>query len=350
MSDARSTVEINGKIYNMKSGQVLGSNPRPVKIEVQSGDKIDGFVGKAVNTTNTISHQHRVSKAKINHTARRPERSNTLIRSIGKPSTQHVTSTHKAKPGEFIAKSGHATGRSEMIKKFHKHSTSAETPPVKKVHANVTVKKPEDHIHSAPPLTIQELEDKFKARVVDPFEEAIKDASSHIHELQAIESPASRIKKIFHPFGSRARTSLTSVVLLSAFVIGVYQAVPSVKVKMASLQASIPASLPAYQPTGFGIAGPIKAEPGKVTLTYKSNSNDSNYKLTQQASNWSSQSLLNNQVLASSKPFQTYQQNGKTVYVYENNSAVWVDGGILYSIEGGTSLGADQLLKIAESL
>lgn len=351
MDQKQSTVEINGKIYNMKSGQVVGDRPVVNTGQIRSVGKIDGFVGDNSNATHTISHQHKVSKAKINHTARKPAKSSTLVRSISKPSKQHVTTTHKAKSDGFVAKLGDSSTRSEMIKKFHiAHAPSEESTHLKKVHTSVEVKKPNQPSLKAPPMTIQQLEDKFRSSVVDPFEEAMKEASSHIHELHNVEDPSQRLKKIFHPFGSKARTSLTAVIVISAFTIGLYQTVPSVKVKMASLQASIPASLPSYKPAGFGIEGPIKAEPGKVVVNYKSNSENSEYKLTQQASNWSSQALLNNQVLATAKPFETYQQNGKTVYVYDNNNAVWVDSGILYSIESNTNLDSDQLLKIAESL
>src|SRR3990167_3315610 len=332
MSEIQSTIEINGKTYNMRSGQVLGSNPSAKTVEPKSTGRIDGFIGDNNVSVHTISHQHKLNKTAINHIARSPAKANTLVRSIGRPSTQHLTTVNKAKPGEFVAKTGETTTRSPAIKKFHQQaSQTSTTKPINKIYTEVAVKTPTQNLSH---MTIEQLESKFKSNVVDPFEEAIKEASSHIHELHIVESPFSRIVKIFHPFGSRARVALTAVVVVSAFIIGVYLTIPSIKVKMASLQASIPASLPKYQPAGFGIYGPIKAEPGKVIVNYKSNTDSGNYRITQQASDWSSQSLLNNQVLATAKPFQTYQQNGKTVYVYDNNKAVWVDAGILYSIEG----------------
>lgn len=345
MSNSKSTVEINGKVYNMKSGQVIGSNPHAMK----SSGKIDGFVGSP-SPNNTISKQHQAARAKLNHTGRTPAKSTTLVSVVRHAKTKKSIHQKKLKTGEFVIKSSGNADKSNLITKFPKINHNDTKPQIKKVHTSVAVKHPESVQNNAPPLTIQQLEDKFKNTVVDPFEKAIQDASSHIHELHKVESPASRIKKILHPFGSKTRAALSVTIIISAFAFGVYQTVPTARVRMAAIKANIPATLPQYKPAGFGIDNTIKAEPGKVSITYKSNTQHEEFKITQQASNWNSQSLLNNQILSTSKPFQTYQQNGKTVYVYAGNNVTWVDKGILYSIEGSESLSADQLLKVAESL
>lgn len=119
--------------------------------------------------------------------------------------------------------------------------------------------------------------------------------------------------------------------------------------RVAAARSGVSAQLPGYHPAGFSAANGIKSEPGKVTVAFKSNTNDKQFSVTQQASNWSSDSLLSNHVLASKQPFQTYQDAGITVYISNNSSATWVNGGIWYRIDGDATLTSDQLLRIANS-
>lgn len=45
----------------------------------------------------------------------------------------------------------------------------------------------------------------------------------------------------------------------------------------------------------------------------------------------------------------TTSERGLTIFTYKNN-AIWVNGGILYSISGDASLSGDQIRQIATSL
>ncbi len=58
---------------------------------------------------------------------------------------------------------------------------------------------------------------------------------------------------------------------------------------------------------------------------------------------------LTNHVLTNKQPFQTFQDAGKTIYIYEDSKATWVNGGVWYQINGNASLTSDQLLRIANS-
>jgi hypothetical protein len=98
------------------------------------------------------------------------------------------------------------------------------------------------------------------------------------------------------------------------------------------------------------LAGPVQYSAGQITISYKSNSDDRNFQLVQRNSDWNSQSLLNNFVTREDEKYLTYQDKGKTIYVYDGNNATWVSGGIWYQVEGKSSLSSDQLLKIASSL
>lgn len=139
------------------------------------------------------------------------------------------------------------------------------------------------------------------------------------------------------------------VVLLGAFF--AYQNVPNVAMRLAARQAGVAASVPTYKPAGFSFDGPISYANGLVTLHYVANGDsDRSFVITQRKSSWDSQSLLSNYVLAENKQYQTYQDQGKTIYIYDDSNATWVDGGVWYNVAGKANLNSDQLLHIASSM
>jgi len=120
---------------------------------------------------------------------------------------------------------------------------------------------------------------------------------------------------------------------------------------VASARAGVHASLPSYQPAGFSFTGPIKYKPGQITISFKSNSdNQRNFSITQSASSWDSQTLLENYVTPTGQPYQTDEVSGKTIYIYGTSNATWVDGGIWYNVQGNSSLNSAQLLRLADSI
>lgn len=120
--------------------------------------------------------------------------------------------------------------------------------------------------------------------------------------------------------------------------------------KLAASRSGVNGSLPSYQPAGFSLNGAVAYRPGQITINYKSNSDDRGFKVNQSASQWDSKTLLDDFVAINRNDYQTIQDKGKTVYIYDNNNATWVDSGIWYRIEGDSSLSSEQLLRIASSL
>jgi hypothetical protein len=160
-----------------------------------------------------------------------------------------------------------------------------------------------------------------------------------------------------HRVASRLHVSPKSVVMGSSalallIVTGFvsYQQIPSLALRVAATRAGVHAQLPSYQPSGFSLKGPIAYTPGEVSLNYKSNSDSRNFKVIQRTSAWNSEALLNNFVTSKQQSYQTYQANGRTIYIYDGNNATWVDGGVWYQVEGKADLSSDQLLRIANSL
>jgi uncharacterized protein DUF4367 len=140
------------------------------------------------------------------------------------------------------------------------------------------------------------------------------------------------------------------LVMVGAATFLAWRNVPQVSMRVASMRASIKGSVPAYIPSGFKFAGPIKYESGSVSMTFKAAEDGKTFTITQQASKWDSSSLKANAVPANSQ-VQTALVKGTTVYIYgSKNNAAWVNNGIRYTIQGNAELNSDQLSKIADSL
>lgn len=142
-------------------------------------------------------------------------------------------------------------------------------------------------------------------------------------------------------------SSTLALLILGGYL--TYITLPSISLRVAASRAGINASMPDYKPDGYSLDGPITYSPGAVVVSYKSNTNDSGYKLTQKASNWDSQAVLDNYVSKQTDNYLTFQERGITVYTF-NNKATWVNGGMLYTIEGNAALSSDQVLRVATSL
>jgi hypothetical protein len=142
-------------------------------------------------------------------------------------------------------------------------------------------------------------------------------------------------------------SSTLALLILGGYL--TYITLPSISLRVAASRAGVNASMPEYKPDGYSLDGPITYSPGEVVITYKSNTNDSGYKLTQKASNWDSQAVLDNFVSKQTDNYLTFQERGITVYTFSNKAA-WVNGGILYTVDGNAALSSDQVLRVATSL
>jgi len=60
--------------------------------------------------------------------------------------------------------------------------------------------------------------------------------------------------------------------------------------------------------------------------------------------------LLSNFITPSYPQHQTVQASGLTIYLYNDHSATWVNGGIWYVVQSDGSLNDRQLIDLATSL
>lgn len=349
LGNAKSTIELNGKKYDTRTGRVISdaTSPGPAKAPTHSaatpasnGTLIDGFTKRRPDK----SH----SAAKAQKAARHPEKSKTLMRpAVQKPVIRNDITTKKnfhhdsgAKARELRATH---TNKSPLIKRFNPDAVSSSVP-----RHNLELPVAKQTAAHGRHTSVHNVKPAKPVQPAHPFEHALKGATAHLETFdhKAHKKSLKKSKSTRRKVTSIAMASVAGFLLLGFFA---YQNAPAVEMRVAAARSGVPAGLPGYKPSGYGVKD-VKSEDGAVSVSFKSRTDNKGFTLTQKASSWNSASLLANTVTQTNQPYQTYQDEGKTVYIYNNSNATWVDGGVWYQVEGDASLTSDQLLRIANSL
>lgn len=177
------------------------------------------------------------------------------------------------------------------------------------------------------------------------IKERMHDAKVHTHDEPATPGFKDKLKQR-RPRVATVMSSIGALVILGGYL--TYLNLPSLSIRVAAVQAGFDATYPTYQPAGYSFTGPVAYSPGEVRVGFQSNTNDYNYNLIQRSSSWDSQAVLDNYVLPRSEQYATLQERGLTIYLMENKAA-WVNGGVLYVIDGNAPLSSEQIQKIASS-
>jgi hypothetical protein len=339
LADLKKTIELNGKLYDAATGQVIEtarsiSKPSP-------GAVMDGFVPS------------RPSKTPQSHIQRKPEPSKTLMRpAVKKPelaSKNNISVSAKllAKPTQGRTHRAKRISKSPLIRHF---THPAHTSNVSKVNRPLPVTHPTHDLSDKVAGLAQKAGTQI-SHSTQLVEKAIASSSSH---LMRFEKDLMEKKSFWQRVGWKNKAANFSS-LAAAFVLLVgffaWQNTAQIEMRVAATRAGVSAHLPGYSPAGFGVTGPIQTEPGKVTVSFKSHTDERQFKVTKEASNWNSDSLLNNYFISSNRPTPiSYPSDGKTIYIYDDTNATWVNAGVWYNIEGDSNLTTDQLLRLASSL
>lgn len=352
-------IEINGKKYDALTGQLLSTpaesaQQKPV-VSVkpnQSTGVVDGFVRRQKPAT------HRTTA----HSAvKQPQKSNTLMRTAVQKPQSVVHKVKAEKPtiqkshlGSSVRRTAIAmnTPKSPQVNKFD--STTHRTSVIKTTQPNMQVKQPPASTKQVATPTVhapQSQQPHTQTQSQKMTEAALAHAKSH--ETEASTHHTKKRGKFARKLGVSKRTfsigtSALAVVLLAGFF--AVQNVPNLSMRVAATRAGFDASMPGYRPSGFSFKGPIKYSPGSVTVSFSSNTDDRYYQVTQKSSNWNSDALLANFVVAEGKQYQTFLDRGRTLYIYDQSNATWVDDGVWYQIEGESDMTTDQLIRIASSI
>lgn len=369
----KTTIELNGQLYDARTGRMINhmseNKPHTPKLRV-----IDDFAARPkpispvkivtakVVTPVAVAIQPAIEPLPAKPAVERPvparpptklEKSKTLMRPAVKKPAPVIN--HHASTGASYKKEDHnrsiraaSAQKSPFVRRYH---------PV--VHHRIV--KKEAVMPVAPQVNpvakqisnqVAHLATSTEAQVhksVDVIEESLRNASAHLEKFEdnVVHNSFWTRFGFRHKAANLASLGFAGMLLIGFFA---YQNAPNIEMRLAAAQSGISAGMPGYSPAGFSASRDINSEPGKVSVAFHSNTDNKKFTVTQQASNWSSEALLSNNVLSSKKAYQTYQNKGKTVYVYDGSDATWVNGGILYNIDGDATLTSDQLLRIANSL
>ena len=398
---SQNVIELNGKRYDAITGAYLGTGSQASKAKAVAAQKpvhgkvVDGFVRpvhaahhksaaaphkpapakphsaeakpahhelhSAKPTGPKQEHKAKTSRAPAPHKpAHKPQHSQTLMRrAVHKPKIEKKPAIKPQLPAELMAQPASAIARKRSVYDLDK----------KRLERATSVPKHEEIVHfqSVGPAGIgtQEHHIKKTAHVpVIPVKPAAKVAVPQRHALPLAEAKPADIFEAalahansheqpkHHHAKRRSRRRLVNIMAgVGAFlVIGgfiSYLNMPGIELRVASMQAGFHASIPDYQPTGYALKEGVKRSGNVITMSFRSG--DSNYTLTQQASDWNSQTLLDS-TLALSGAHTTVQKNGQTIYIYDGANAAWVNGGVRYDLTGNASLSTDDIVAIATSL
>ncbi len=306
---------------------------------------LDGFFpGKARRGIRHVA-RHKVQKARtlMRHAVKQPKPQAHISSPAGALTSALTVAAAKTTPMLETA----PQRRVQHAQKIHKSSLISKfgfglNPVLTKRVAPLSIKQAPKTAHSASGVAQPAKSDHFAA--------ALAGASNH--ESKPLKKRSLR-HRLAHRLGRRSKlvgvlaTGLV-VLLLGGFF--AYQNVPNFAMRVAASRAGFSAALPGYKPAGYALKNPIQYGPGRVSVTFRSSSDDRTFRIVQQSSSWNSETLLDNFVATSRQPYLTYQDKGKTIYIYNGANATWVNGGVWYQVESNASLSSDQLLKIANSL
>lgn len=266
------------------------------------------------------------------------QRSKTLIRRVAKKPSP-TTVRRPKKPGRTMD----IAPRSNKIARFAPHPVIA---------APAVVASRDLPVASHPMLTRTHKE--HAARTQKPVPAASKTSQQIKNDAIAealAKPPVKTPRKHFFNRHPRALTIISiSIVIavLGAYV--TYVNMPGLSVRVAAAQAGIKATYPEYRPDGYSLNGPVTFSDGQVTINFVANTGTSKFTIKQSKSSYDSPAVLDNVVRKSAgDKYITNQEQGLTIYTYSGNAA-WVNGGILYTIEGDSPLSGDQIRRIATSM
>jgi len=310
------------------------------KIVTINGQHYDAHTGLPVagSSSGTSALIPKTTSATTVHAS--PQKSQTLVRRV----TKKPVSANGGKSAFRTKGRSMDIARSSKIARFAPHPTTA---PAKVSTASADIKAV---THPA----------VAKAHAAHGAKHAPQTAAAAVSTKQvkhaaisaALSKPAVKhFKKDFFKRHPRL-ISITSISIIVA-ILGAYLTytnLPSWSVSVAAAQAGIDATYPEYRPDGYRLNGPVTYSDGEVTINFTANTGSSGFSVKQSKSSWDSSAVLDNVVREQvGQEYITSQERGLTIYTYSGNAA-WVNGGILYTVEGDAPLSGEQIRRIATSL
>lgn len=307
-----------------------------------------------------------VARSSVHIKPRQPQRASTLVRSaVSKPKPGLKSQTKVSTPTQALAVPENTVypkwsvsqvsparqnravqvGKSDAVSKFS-DATAVRQNPL----ASAAVKIERSSETSA-------VSQRQSSRSQDLFERAIAAAESRdvksADQKQLSKQASKQAKRAAKAGKQPVHHHLASVVAASiaVLVIGGFvglQNKDALTLRFANAQAGFKASLPTYQPEGYGV-GSFTYSAGNVGTTFHAD-NGRDYTLNQQTTKWDSQELLDTFVAVNYPSYQALQSGHQVIYVYGKNDASWIKNGIWYQLKSDGNLSTTQVLNIAASV
>ncbi len=309
------------------------------------GQAYDAVTGLPIAETAAVpqpepsaAHTATSHAAKIHVTT---QRSSTLNRKfVGQPKRLRtdITTAHRTTPvaSQTVHKQTHP-----HVKRFAPHPTAVTRPT--ESHAPAVV---HPHVAKAHALSAAKAEPRSAVHV--PARDTGRDTIA-----RAIENSHPQRGTHKSKFWQRQRVTSIVAATFALVLLGgyfTYLNMPSLSVRVAAAQAGIDAAYPDYHPDGYALNGPVTYTDGRVSMNFKANASEANFTVNQSESGWDSTAVLDNYVLPrAGSSYMPFTERGLTIYTFGNNAA-WVNGGILYTIDGDAPLSNEQIRRIATSL
>lgn len=328
---AKNTVTINGNVYDVDTGDILQASRHADHKSAMTADELHEHAQRS----QTLQHRY-VIKSHAGAAKHQANRKKLTVTERKQPTivhhTKHTPVTRQAQSSQI---SHFPKSQPRQIKRTPVSMDIAPTKHRLQQQAQIRQAQSKQQRAALPSQVIKQT--------------AINDATSKM-------SPRSERKEVKQETrGSRwSRFLSIGSAALAVLLVGAYFTyinMPSLSTRVAAAQAGINATYPSYQPSGYSLNGPVAYEQGSVIMKFAANgtSNDS-FTLAQTQSSWDSSAVLENYVKPKSDGrYTTSLINGLTVYSYGTNAA-WVNGGILYTVNGNAALSPVQVQKLATSL
>ncbi len=328
----RSTIHINGRTYDATQS---------IKTTSPSPRSIDGMVGGGT--------QHSRTPSNVNHIARKPQKTAILHRkAVKKPQSlsdvtpakhshpQHVVMLHKT----TIHHRTHIQ-QSPQIKKFS--DVAAAPADGRHYHAPTQATTPTTAVEPSPappPVSKSSLMVERQLRLADAH-------SKQLHKKKSLRTRLVSYKSRHSKFMNAGALALAGFLVIG---FAAYQNSAGISMQIANRRAGFSAAIPSYTPGGYALKGPVQYSPGKVIVSFSSTTSDKSYQIEQRPSQWSDDTLQEQVASANGGQYQTFQAKGMKIFFSGNNSATWVDDGVLYELRGDSGLASEQVASIASSM
>lgn len=324
------TVSINGTVYDNRTGMPLRKERGLEDPSRHNAHHVHTQLQHSTTLSRRYVH-HDTSPVAKPHTVYIPQRQHMVAPSATAMHSRPVAqrATHSQAVAHFTKQTPHPTSAPIADIGPARHHA------VERAKARVEAKKQPERVIKPSQIIKQEAIAKAMAEV-----EPKRTRSKHHVKATQKRSKFSRVMSVM--------SASVAVLLLGAYF--TYLNMPALSTRVAAAQAGINATYPGYSPTGYSLNGPVAYQQGSVTMKFAANAGPQNYTLSQTHTDWDSSALLEDYVAPQAgNDYITTTSGGLTIYSY-NSTSVWVNNGILYTINGNSSLSDEQIQRIAASL